>query len=392
MTSKCVQSKKQNVLDSRLPRILLACWLLAGLFFLVPRHGRSQTQELHSSLDNATRTEVVEAAAKALEERYIFADVARAMAKELRAQNAAHAYDTLTSRTAFSKQLTADLYAIAHDKHIHVGSEDMRPGGPGEPGSGGPGGPGGPRPGPRPGGPGPGLREPEGPPPSARVTEFKRLPGNVGYLRVDQMLPADSDNMNIDTAMASLVNSNALIIDLRHNGGGDPRMVADLCTYLFPAGAKIHLSDFVGRDDPTPRSSYTLPSVPGKTFAGDVYILTSHFTFSGGEEMSYDLQALKRATIVGETTGGGANPGGPVPLPGNFSIFVPTGRPINPITKTNWEGVGVQPDVVVPPDKALEKAELLELKKLQAGKTISETDRREIDATLADLEAKFSSR
>jgi retinol-binding protein 3 len=79
-------------------------------------------------------------------------------------------------------------------------------------------------------------------------------------------------------------------------------------------------------------------------------------------------------------------------LPGNFSIFVPTGRPINPITKTNWEGVGVQPDVVVPPDKALEKAELLELKKLQAGKTISETDRREIDATLADLEAKFSSR
>jgi hypothetical protein len=127
MTSKCIQSKKQNVLDSRLPRILLACWLLAGLFFLVPRHGRSQTQELHSSLDNATRTEVVEAAAKALEERYIFADVARAMAKELRAQNAAHAYDTLTSRTAFSKQLTADLYAIAHDKHIHVDSEDMRP-------------------------------------------------------------------------------------------------------------------------------------------------------------------------------------------------------------------------------------------------------------------------
>jgi C-terminal processing protease CtpA/Prc len=193
-------------------------------------------------------------------------------------------------------------------------------------------------------------------------------------------------------AMALLVNSYALIIDLRHNGGVDRRMVSDLCTYLFPAGAKIHLSDFVGRDDPTPRSSYTLPSVPGKTFAGDVYILTSHFTFSGGEEMSYDLQALKRATIVGETTGGGANPGGPVPLPGNFSIFVPIGRPINPITKTNWEGVGVQPDVVVPADKALEKAELLELKKLQTGKTISETDRREIDATLADLEAKFSSR
>jgi hypothetical protein len=110
MTSKCVQSKKQNVLDSRLPRILLACWLLAGLFFLVPRHGRSQTQELHSSLDNATRTEVVEAAAKALEERYIFADDARAMAKELRAQNAAHAYDlSITHKLGSEDEAELDI-------------------------------------------------------------------------------------------------------------------------------------------------------------------------------------------------------------------------------------------------------------------------------------------
>jgi C-terminal processing protease CtpA/Prc len=103
--------------------------------------------------------------------------------------------------------------------------------------------------------------------------------------------------------------------------------------------------------------------VPGKTFAGDVYVLTSHFTFSGGEEMAYDLQALKRVEIVGETTGGGANPGGPVSLPDNFSIFIPTGRPINPITKANWEGVGVKPDVPVAADQALETAEHLARKR-----------------------------
>jgi len=297
-------------------------------------------------MDSAARSQVVEAATKALEDKYIFPDLGIAMAKMIRQQNAAHAYDALTTGVEFSRQLTADLYSVGHDKHIHVDSDDRRVVIQERPGS---------------GGPGPRPHYLEGPPPAARVSEFKRLTGNIGYIRVDQMLPADGPNESIDTAMAALTGSKALIIDLRHNGGGDPMMVAYLCTYLFPAGARIHLSDFVDRDDPAPRGSYTLPSVPNETFAGDVYLLTSHFTFSGGEEMAYDLQALKRATIVGETTGGGANPGGPVPLPDHFSIFIPTGRPINPVTKTNWEGVGVQPDVSVPADEALEKAKFLAL-------------------------------
>ena len=87
-----------------------------------------------------------------------------------------------------------------------------------------------------------------------------------------------------------------------------------------------------------------------------MYVLTSGRTFSGAEEFAYNLQALKRATIVGETTGGGAHPGGIVTLPHGLAVFVPTGRAINPITKTNWEGTGVKPDVAVPADTALEKA------------------------------------
>ena len=109
---------------------------------------------------------------------------------------------------------------------------------------------------------------------------------------------------------------------------------------------------------------WTNPNVAGKKFLGkDVYVLTSNRTFSGAEEFSNNLKVLKRATIVGETTGGGANPGGMFRLSNHFGVFIPTGRAINPITKTNWEGTGVEPDVKVPQDQALKTAYLMALNK-----------------------------
>src|SRR5262249_31347733 len=98
----------------------------------------------------------------------------------------------------------------------------------------------------------------------------------------------------------------------------------------------------------------------------DVYVLTSARTFSAAEEFTYNLQAQKRATVVGETTGGGAHPGGTRPINEHFAMFVPTGRAINPITKTNWEGTGVKPDVAADADEALAKAHELAVKKLLA--------------------------
>jgi C-terminal processing protease CtpA/Prc len=92
-------------------------------------------------------------------------------------------------------------------------------------------------------------------------------------------------------------------------------------------------------------------------------VLTSKRTFSGAEEFTYNLKNLKRATIIGETTGGGAHPGGVFRASEHFGVFVPTGRAINPITKTNWEGTGVTPDVAVPADQALLVARLTALKK-----------------------------
>ncbi|HET6980827.1 MAG TPA: S41 family peptidase, partial [Myxococcaceae bacterium] len=79
-------------------------------------------------------------------------------------------------------------------------------------------------------------------------------------------------------------------------------------------------------------------------------------TFSGGEELAYDLQSLRRATLIGETTGGGANLTGGHTLDDWFVIAVPWARAVNPVTKSNWEGVGVRPDVATKATAALDEA------------------------------------
>jgi hypothetical protein len=165
-------------------------------------------------------------------------------------------------------------------------------------------------------------------------------------------------------AMNFLANTDALIIDLRQNGGGGPQSVVLLCSYLFDK-KPVHLNDLYWRKGNRTEEFWTLKEVAGKRYLGrDVYLLTSRRTFSAAEEFAYDLQNLKRVTIVGERTGGGAHPGGGVPVAEHFVVFIPSGRAINPITKTNWEGIGVKPDVEVAADKALETAHQLAIKKL----------------------------
>jgi hypothetical protein len=164
-------------------------------------------------------------------------------------------------------------------------------------------------------------------------------------------------------AMTFLSSTDAVIFDLRENGGGDPSMVAFLTSYLLGPRA-VHLNDFYSRPTNETRQSWTLPYVPGRRLTeADVYILTSSRTFSGAEEFTYNLKHLKRATIVGEATRGAAHTVEGRRINANFAIAVPTGRPINPVTKTNWEGVGVKPDVAVSPERALTAAHLMALEK-----------------------------
>jgi C-terminal processing protease CtpA/Prc len=181
------------------------------------------------------------------------------------------------------------------------------------------------------------------------------LPGNVGYLKFDGFADPGVCGPTATAAMNFLQHVDALIVDMRENGGGDPAMVAYVTSYLFDE--PTHLNDLYNRAANTTHQWWTLPHVPGGRLAKQpVYVLTSRRTFSGAEEFSYNLKSLGRATIVGETTGGGAHPVRGEWLNEQFTIGVPFARAINPITQTNWEGTGVEPDVAVPAVEALDKA------------------------------------
>ena len=166
--------------------------------------------------------------------------------------------------------------------------------------------------------------------------------------------------------MGFLVHVDAIIYDMRENGGGDPATVAMACTYLFDK--PTHLNDLYDRKENTTTQYWTLPYMPGASLAGKpAFILTAHRTFSGAEEFTNDLKTQKRATIIGEGTGGGAHPVAPHRIDDHFMIGVPFARAINPITHTDWEGTGITPDVQVKAADALDTAIKLATETIQAG-------------------------
>ena len=189
------------------------------------------------------------------------------------------------------------------------------------------------------------------------------LPRNIGYLKFNAFADPTICGQTVVAAMAFLAHVDAIIFDLRDNGGGDPKMVAMISSYLFDK--PTHLNDLYNRKEDFTTQYWTLPYVPGTTLADKpAFVLTSKRTFSGAEEFTYNLQNLKRATIVGETTGGGAHPVAGRRIDDHFMIGVPFARAVNPISKKNWEGTGVEPDVAVKASEALERAEDLARTKL----------------------------
>jgi C-terminal processing protease CtpA/Prc len=196
--------------------------------------------------------------------------------------------------------------------------------------------------------------------------EVKLLDGNIGYLDLRGFSDARFGGETAVAAMNFLSNASALIIDLRNNGGGSPSMIQLITSYLYGPQA-VHLNTFYSRPSNEYSQTWTLPHVSGKRRPDmDVYVLTSGKTFSAAEEFTYNLKNLKRATIIGETTGGGAHPGGTRVATERFTVWVPTGRAINPITQTNWEGTGVEPDIKVKAADALQVAQVKALEKLVA--------------------------
>ncbi|HET7187772.1 MAG TPA: S41 family peptidase [Gemmatimonadaceae bacterium] len=297
-------------------------------------------------IDAATRARVVNAAAASLDSFYVFPDVAKRMGDTARARLARGDYDGYDSGPAFAQRLADDFAAISHDKHLNV-RFDARGLPPQRPETGAPAAP----------TPDDSARDRrEADERNCSFVKVERLEGNVGYLRFDGFEDADLCAPTVAAAMTFLAGTRAMIIDLRWNGGGQPKMVALVSSYLFDR--RTHLNDLWTRRTNATEEFWTRDSVAGRKFGGakPVYVLTSSRTFSGGEEFTNNLKTLKRATIVGETTGGGAHPVRGRRVDDHFMIGVPFARAINPITKTNWEGTGVEPDVKVPAADALSTA------------------------------------
>jgi hypothetical protein len=295
--------------------------------------------------------EIVEAIAEAVEENYVYPEMGVSAAGLLREQLSSGAYENLEGE-ALAGAIHNALIEHTNDLHFAVrglptgwappaSDEDAEQ-----------------------------RRAPQAP---FGFNAVQRLDGNVGYIDLRGFANADYIGDTVESAMRLVQGCETLIFDLRRNGGGDPSAVALITSYLYDPSEPVHLNSLYSRPDDKTTEYWThneintdlaMPDVP-------VYVLTSGMTFSAAEEFSYNLRNLKRATIVGETTGGGAHPVDFILLHSDatdryYQLVLPTARAISPITKTNWEGTGVEPHIACDADGALDQALLDAYSKLLA--------------------------
>jgi hypothetical protein len=299
----------------------------------------------HENLNAAERQRVIDAAVANLKQHYIDPDVAQKMADALLAHEKRGDDDAMTNGEIFAKQLTSQMRDVSHDMHLElVYSQDPLP------------------------------RQPTGQTPEglARYRQaleqenctFEKveiLPHNIGYLKLNSFPDPSVCRTTATAAMASLNHADAIIFDLRDNRGGMPEMVALMASYLFD-----HPEYLYNPRENTTQKSWTLSPVPGNSLADKpVYVLTSARTFSGAEQFCYDLKMLKRATLVGETTGGAAHSGVWHRIDDHFGMGIPETKPINPFSEADWAETGVEPDMKVTAADALQTAEKLAETKLR---------------------------
>jgi hypothetical protein len=355
--------------------LLLGAALATILLGFQPTHAQTRTMVRRGEgepIDQATKAAVVDSLSRALDEIYVFPEVAEEMEETIRRSLRRGEYDDAETYDAFAGQLTETMYEIASDRHLHI---DYVPDGPR-------------------------LAfqdtltedEEEELFRSLSANNFgfyrvERLPGNIGYLDLRSFNDAEWAGATAIAAMNFLAYTDAVIIDLRRNGGGSPSMIQLISSYFFEE--PVHLNSFYIRASDSTKQFWSHSYVEGPRMVDtDLYILTSPYTFSAAEEFTYNMKNLERATIVGETTGGGAHPVSFIAWPDlKMSLSVPFGRAVNPVTGTNWEGTGIEPHIQVPEAEALDAAHLTALKKL-AEDTEEGPGRTQLMWDIERLEAK----
>ena len=311
-------------------------------------------------VDRAVRLEVIDTLVAKLNAHYVFPDKAKQVEVVLRQHQREGKYDGITDGKQLAKQLSDDIDGVVHDKHmsVHIGPRPVPP------------------------------DDAMPPPPQTRAEWEKQVPPavlervlasnlgvekvdhlspKIGYLQISMFGPVFLVSEKFAAAMNELADTDGLIIDLRNNGGGGGASVALLISYLVDE--RTRLNDTWERTTGVTRQYWTQDKLDGKRYGGKkpVLILAGPNTKSAAESFAYQMQALKRATVIGERTWGGANASRPYRLSEYFAAFIPSRRSISPITHTNWEGVGVIPDVAAKVDDALAAAKDLMQRQLNGG-------------------------
>lgn len=292
--------------------------------------------------------EMVKQLAAVIEREYFDQAVAERVGAALREGSTAGKYADIQDSRTLAAKLTGDLYELTHDKHLAVAviTHDAPKAQASDE-----------------------SREARARRTNAGFQKVEILSGNVGYLNITGFDRPELTREAMAGAMRFLRNAEAVIVDLRANGGGSPDTVTLLASYFFDQPS-LKLFDIVGRS-PAVKTTYLTSATPPEDGDGKrpVFLLTSARTFSAGEGFAFLLQERHRAEVIGEITAGAANPGRPYAINDEFEVTVPNGRVLSAVSGNNWEGIGVVPDMKVTASRALEVAHaravsrLLEAKK-----------------------------
>jgi hypothetical protein len=314
--------------------------------FVGPTLNGQDSQQSVRTLGHSARGEIIDSVMTGFAKHYVYPEIAAQMSSQIQEKYRDQQYDEMDDLGMFTRQLTRDLRKISEDRHIWISvmsSSDFAPA------------------------IGDTLTQDEI---ASRLTghcSFKKvewLPGNVGYLRFDRFEDPVYAGPTAVAAINFLANCDAVIIDLRENGGGEEKMVRLLSSYFYKEPLLLNSLYFTETD--SLEQSWSYAYVPGRKLVNaDLYVLTSEGTASGAEAFSYSLQNYARATIVGETTAGAAHWSEYWDFPNlHVRAKIPIARPIHPVTKGSWEGSGVTPNISVPAEQALDKAYQKALKTL----------------------------